>query len=142
MNNQIKQTIYKILPLIILYVFLMIIFLDRSDYEIMFTLTAAIPFIAYIFNKDPKIERVLRYVLYLLIIYLIIRLKGLFSLSYSWMLFCLSYYEDATVWDVLKWEWFFICYLQYLIYIGIVFLAVKHKKNIITNDDVKKIDKI
>lgn len=115
-------------------------FLGNGDYETIIILTASIPFIVYIFNKDPKIEKILRYVLYLFIIGLIIYLIDLFTVSYSWFSFCLRNYENATVWNALKWNWFFIYNLKYLIYIGILFLAVKNKKNIITNDDVRKID--
>ena len=105
-------------------------FLGNGDYETIIILTASIPFIVYIFNKDQKIEKILRYVLYLFIIGLIIYLIDLFTVSYSWFFFSLRNYDNATVWGVLKWNWFFIYNLKYLIYIGIIFLAIKNKKNI------------
>ena len=125
-----QTTIYKISPLIILYSFFMITFLNKSDYEAIIALTASIPLIVYIFNKNPKVEKILRYVLYLFIIGLIIHLINLFTVSCSWFSFCLRNYDNATVWSVLKWNWFFIYNFKYLIYIGIIFLALKNKKEI------------
>lgn len=128
MNNLTKKTISKFLPLIILYIIFIATFLGNGNYESIITLTAAIPLIVYIFNKNPKIEKKLRYVLYLFSLGLLVYLITLLIGDYRWFSFCLRNYYNETPWNILKWNQFFIYDLKYLIYIGIIFLALKNKK--------------
>lgn len=122
-----KETIFKILPLVILYFLFIVTFLTNSDYEAIITITAAIPFTVYIFNKDPKLELVLRRVLYAFIAGLLAYIISLFLIDYNWFLFCQRNYYAESTWEIFKWNQFFIYDLKYLIYIGIIFLAIKNK---------------
>lgn len=128
MDKITKEIILKFLPLAILYLLIMVMFLAKSEFEFIITLTASIPFTIYILNTNSKIEKILRYILYVfglgLSIYLITLLQG----DYRWFLFCLRKYFNETVWSTLKWNQFFVYDLKYLIYIGIIVLAIKNKK--------------
>ena len=123
-----KTIILKTLPLIILYFLFIIKFLNNIDYEAIIILTASIILAIYIFNKDKKIEKVLCYILYLFIAGFIIYLINLFFISYDWFYFCSRNYYNETTFSILKNNQFFIYNFKYLIYIGIIFLAIKNKK--------------
>lgn len=128
MNKLTKEIVFKFLPLIILYLLITVMFLEKSEFEFMITLTASIPLIVYIFNVNPKVEKILRYVLYVFSFGLLIYLITLLPSDYRWFLFCLRNYYNETIWSTLKWNQFFIYDLKYLIYLGIIVLAVKNKK--------------
>ncbi|MEI7424820.1 MAG: hypothetical protein WCK10_01730 [Candidatus Staskawiczbacteria bacterium] len=128
MPKSIKEIIFKILPLIVLYILFIVMFLANSDYEYIITLTAAIPFVVYIFNKDPKIELILRRVLYAFVAGLVVYIISRCIMDYNWFLFCQRNYYAESAWGIFKWNKFFIYDLKYLIYIGIIFLAVRSKK--------------
>lgn len=114
----------KIIPLILLYLCLVALFIENLNYEAIITLTAGIPLLVYIFNKDLKIELILRWVLYVIGVGVIIYITQLFSSGYHWSLFCQRYSD----WCASRWEGFFYQDLKYLIYLGVIFLAVRNKK--------------
>jgi|GEM_PF-2054591 len=133
MNKSIKAKITKLSPLIIVYFLFLIKFISNLDYEAVIVLIALIPLIVYIFNKDPKIERILRYFLYLSVAGLAVYIYDLFLMAQHWFFFCIRNYADgdysiATIWSFLKSVQFYIYDLKYLIYVGIIFLAIKNKK--------------
>lgn len=72
MNSPIKTIISKFLPLVILYMLIMVMFLENNDYESIITITLSIPLVIYIFNKDPKVEFILRRILYVLTVGLVV----------------------------------------------------------------------
>lgn len=127
MNAILKSFVIKLLPLIIFYLCFVAILLNGSNYEVIITLTAVIPLVVYIFSKDPKIELILRWVLYIFAIALVVYLISLLMMDYRWFGFCQRNYYAESYWGILKWNQFFIYDLKYLIYIGIIFLALKNK---------------
>ena len=133
MNKSIKAKIIKLSPLIIVYFLFLIKFISNLDYEAIIILIVLIPLIVYIFNKDLKIERILRYFLYLSIAGLAVYIYNLFLMAQHWLSFCIRNYANgdyslATIWSFLKSVQFYIYDLKYLIYVGIIFLAIKNKK--------------
>lgn len=139
MTNLIKATISKFLPLVILYLLFIATFLGNSDYEAIITLTAAIPLAVYIFNKDSKVERVLRYILYVFAAGLIIYIINLFLIDYNWFLFCQRNYYAESIWGIFKWNNFFIYDLKYLVYIGVIFLVLKDKTYLLIKEFLMKV---
>jgi len=126
--NTFKQLFFKVLPLIIIYLLFIATFLGESNYEAIIALTASIPLIFYVFNKDLKIEKILLYILYVFAVALFIYFITLIINDYHWFSFCLRNYYNETIWSTFKWNQFFIYDLKYLIYIGVIFLAIKNKK--------------
>ena len=135
-----KTTIYKLLPLVILYLLLMISFLGRSDYEYLIVLMAAIPLIAYIFTEDNKLKKYLQYVLYLFTAG-IIAYWVFWSYGWVWSIFhgdfTLSglscFYKGCygeTGWNLFIQSGLFQGDLKVLFYLGIIYLAIKNKNRI------------
>jgi len=140
MNKLSKATIYKILPLAILYLLFIISFLGNGDYKSIIILTAAIPLAIYIFTEDNKLKKYLQYVLYLFVVGLVIywifwsygwvwsMFHGYFSLPGSSCFFTGCYGE--TGWNVFIQSGFFQGDLKVLFYLGIIYLAIKNKNRI------------
>lgn len=129
MSNIKKTIIFKFLPLVILYLVVMAMFLGNSNYESILTITLSIPLVIYIFNKNPKVEFVLRWILYIVAIGLVLYLVNLFLMDYRFFSFMKrTAYNENTV-SIFKWNQYFYYHFQYLVYIGIIFLAVRNKKN-------------
>ena len=135
-----KVKIYKFLSLAILYLLLIISFLEKSNYEMLIVLIAAIPLIAYIFIEDGKLKKYLQYVLYLFV-------AGIFVYwifwSYGWVWsifhgdFTLSglscFYTGCygeTGWNLFIQSGLFQGDLKILFYLGIIYLAIKNKNRI------------
>lgn len=135
-----KATIYKLLPLAILYLLLVISFLGNSDYELLIVLIAVIPLIAYIFTEDNKLKKYLQYVLYLFVAGIIAYwifgsygwvwsiFHGYFTFSWPSCFFTGCYGE--TGWNVFIQSGFFQGDLKVLFYLGIIYLAIKNKNRI------------
>ncbi|MFA5163247.1 MAG: hypothetical protein WC441_01835 [Patescibacteria group bacterium] len=135
-----KATIYKILPLAILYLLLIISFLGRSDYEYLIVLIAAIPLVAYIFTEDGKLKKYLQYVLYIFVAGIIVYwifgsygwvwsiFHGYFTFSWPSCFFTGCYGE--TGWNVFIQSGIFQGDLKVLFYLGIIYLAIKNKNRI------------
>ncbi len=135
-----KATIYKLLPLAILYLLLIISFLGRSDYEYLIVLIAAIPLIAYIFTEDNKLKKYLQYVLYLFVAGIIAYwifgsygyvwsiFHGYFTFSWPSCFFTGCYGE--TGWNLFIQSGIFQGDLKVLFYLGIIYLAIKNKNRI------------
>lgn len=73
-----RALISKFLPLVIFYLLVIVILFVQGDYESIITLTVTTIPIIYIFNKNPKIELVLRWVLYIFIALLFMVIADLF----------------------------------------------------------------
>lgn len=125
MNQLIKTSVTKLFPLAVLYLLIMVMFLGESSYEAMITITAAIPLVIYIFNKDVKVATVLKGLLYIFSAGLIVYLYNLLLIDTNWFYFCQRNYYAESTWGILKWNNFFINDLKYLIYLGVIFLAIK-----------------
>lgn len=146
MNQLIKTNVTKFLPLVILYLLIMVMFLGESSYEAMITITAAIPLVVYIFNKDVKVAVVLKCLLYIFSAALIFYLYNLIMIDTNWFYFCQRNYYAESTWGILKWNNFFVNDLKYLIYLGVIFLAIKtnhvgdEKFRLFINNSVKYIN--
>jgi len=137
-----KATFYKLLPLAILYLLLIISFFGNSDYELLIVLIAAIPLIAYIFTEDGKLKKYLQYVLYLFVVgiiaywifgsygYIWSIFHGYFSFSWPSCFFTGCYGE--TGWNVFIQSGVFQGDLKVLFYLGVIYLAIKNKNRVIT----------
>lgn len=135
-----KATIYKLLPLAILYLLLIISFLGRSDYEYLIVLIAAIPLIAFIFTEDSKIKKYLQYVLYFFVAGIVAywvfgsygliwgMFNGYFSFPWQSCFFDGCYGENT--WDIFIQSGIFQVDLKILFYLGIIYLAIKNKNRI------------
>lgn len=135
-----KATIYKLLPLAVLYFLLIISLLGNSDYELLIVLIAAIPLIAYIFTEDGKLKKYLQYVLYLFVAgiiaywifgsygYIWSIFHGYFTFSWPSCFFTGCYGE--TGWNVFIQSGVFQGDLKVLFYLGIIYLAIKNKNRI------------
>ncbi len=140
MNKLSKATIYKILPLAILYLLFIISFLGNSDYKSIIILTAAVPLAIYIFAEDSKLKRYLQYVLYLFVAGLVIYwifgsygwvwslFHGYFSLPGSRCFFTGCYGE--TGWNIFIQSGLFQGDFMVLFYLGVIYLAIKNKNRI------------
>ncbi len=116
------------IPLILLYLCFITLFLSSLNYEAIITLTASIPLIVYIFNKDSKVEFILRWILYAFVIGLIIYVANLFITDHRFFSFIKRNGYNESTSGILKWNQYFYYHFQYLVYIGITFLALKIKK--------------
>ena len=135
-----KFTIYKLLPLVILYLLLIISFIGRSDYEYLIVLIAAIPLIAYIFTEDSKLKKYLQYVLYLLAAGIIAYwvfwsyglIWGMFNgyFSFPWQPCFFSGCHGENTWEIFIESAIFQVDLKILFYLGIIYLAIKNKNRI------------
>ena len=135
-----KATIHKLLPLAILYLLLIISFLENSDYELLIVLIAAVPLIVYIFTEDNKLKKYLQYVLYLFVAGIVTYwifgsygwvwsiFHGYFSLPWS-SCFVTGCYGE-TGWNVFIQSGIFQGDLKVLFYLGIIYLAIKNKNRI------------
>lgn len=135
-----KSTIYKFLPLAIIYLLLIISFLGNSNYELLIVLIAALPLIAYIFTEDSKLKKYLQYVLYFFVAGIIAYwifgsygwvwslFHGYFSLPGSRCFFTGCYGE--TGWNIFIQSGLFQGDLKVLFYLGIIYLVIKNKNRI------------
>jgi len=131
MNKSLKSitpAIIKIIPLILLYFCFLALFLNSANYEAIITLTLSIPLIIYIFNKDPKVEFILRWILYILAIGLVVYVVNLFLMDYRLFSFMKRTAYNENTGSILKWNQYFYYHFQYLIYMGIILLALKNNK--------------
>lgn len=135
-----KATIYKILPLAVLYLLFLISFLGNSDYELLIVLIATIPLIAYIFTEDGKLKKYIQYVLYLFVAgiiaywifgsygYIWSIFNGYFTFSWPSCFFTGCYGESG--WNLFIQSGLFQGDLKVLFYLGIIYLAIKNKNRI------------
>ena len=136
-----KRIFIKILPLIILYLLFIITFLNNSDYESLIVSLAIIPLIIFIFTNNSKLKKYLKYLLYLFIAGIIIYwitsssgvlnglLYGYFGLSGSSCLF--TGCNGQTGWEIFTQSALFTVDLKILFYIGVIFLALKNKSELV-----------
>jgi len=142
MNKATKDLIYKILPLAIIYLLFIITFLNNSDYESLIVVLTTIPLIIYIFTNNSKLKNYLKYLLYFFIVGIIIYwitsssgvlngvLYGYFGLSGSSCIF--TGCDGRTGWEIFTQSALFTVDLKILFYIGIIFLALKNKRELIS----------
>jgi len=123
-----KKQLTKLIPLILLYLSTMALLLMGSNYELIITITASVPLIVYMFNKNTKIDRILKYILYIFVATLLVYLINRLIWDYRWLQASQDIFHFESEWSALRWNQFFIYDLKYLIYIGIIFLAVRSKK--------------
>jgi len=121
-----KKQFIKIFPLVLLYLCFILLFLSNSNYESIITLTASIPLASYIFTKNLKAKLILKYVLYTFAIALIIYVINLLISDYHWFQSSQRIFYSENIWDIVKWNQFFIYDLKYLIYLGIIFLSINN----------------
>jgi len=135
-----KATVYKILPLAILYLLFIISFLGNSDYKSIIVLTAAIPLSLYVFTEDGKLKEYLQYLLYFFIAGLLIYWI-FFSYGWIWSLFhgyfAFSGYScffrgcyGETGWNIFIQSGLFQEDFMVLFYLGVIYLAIKNKNRI------------
>lgn len=135
-----KNTIYKILPLVILYLLLIISFLGNGDYKSIIILTAVIPLSLYIFTEDNKLKKNVQYLLYFIatgiVIYWVFGSYGLvWSLFHGYFTFSgfscfFTGCYGETGWNIFIQSGLFQGDLMSLFYLGVIYLAIKNKNRI------------
>jgi len=134
-----KATIYKILPLVILYLLFIISFLGNSDYKSIIILTAAIPLVIYIFTEDDKLKKYLQYLLYIfiagIIVYWILESSWFMGIYYGFPVFSgfscfFTGCYGETGWDIFIQSSLFQIDFMVLFYIGVIYLTIKNKNRI------------
>lgn len=123
-----KNRLIKLISLIYLYFSIVFLWMTSGDFEAIITMTAAIPLIVYMFNKDPKVTRVLKYILYIFSVVLAVYAIAIFIRDYRWSEF-LKYIPYDGGFGIIESNFVSIQALQYLVYIGIIFLVIKNNKN-------------